>query len=224
MEVLIIGSGKVGRELAERLEDRGENVVIIDREQDVIEQARRDGLSVYQGDGTDAATLQSAGADNANIVVAATGDDDTNLLVAQLVSSKFDIEQIITRVNDPDNEEVFADLGVRTISETLSTAWAIDNVIERPALAKWMTELGRSGDVQEIEITADELVGKSIHDLDQVLPERVLIALVGRDGETQIPSPDFTLQHGDHITFLGRTEAVREAIEQCHPELRSTEA
>jgi Trk K+ transport system NAD-binding subunit len=224
MEVLIIGSGQVGRELAERLEDRGENVVIIDREQDVIEQARRDGLSVYQGDGTDAATLRRAGADNAKIVVTATGDDDTNLLVAQLVSSKFDVEQIITRVNDPDNEEVFADLGVRTISETLSTAWAIDNVIERPALSEWMTELDRSGDVQEIEVTADELVGRSIRDLDRVLPDEVLIALAGRDGEAQMPSPDFTLQHGDYITFLGHTEAVREAIERCHPELRSTEA
>lgn len=217
MRVLIIGGGKVGRTLAERLEDRGENVVIVDSDQEAIQWGRKTGLSVRQGDGTDIATLQSAGADNAKIVVAATGDDDVNLLVAQLASSKFDVEQIITRVNDPNNEEIFADLGVRTISETLSTAWAIDNVIERPALSDWMTELGRSGDVQEIEITANEVVGQTIDELDNDLPDGCLIALVGRNGDNHVPSGEFTLNHGDHITVLGRQEAVREALSQFHP-------
>lgn len=218
MRVLIIGGGKVGRALAERLEDRGENVVIIDHAQDVIEQARRDGLSVRQGDGTNTATLRSAGADNAKIVVAATGDDDVNLLVAQLTSSKFDVEQIITRVNDPNNREVFDDLDVRTISGTLSTAWAIDNVIERPALSDWMTELGRSGDVQEVEITAEEVIGRTIEDLNSDLPDGCLIALVGRNGNNQVPSGEFTLEYGDHITVLGRKEAVNEALSWFHPQ------
>ena len=63
----------------------------------------------------------------------------------------------------------------------------MDNAIERPALSEWMTELGRTGDVQEIEVTADDLVGKTISDLDGWLPDGVLVALVSRDGESQIP-------------------------------------
>ncbi|WP_158058759.1 cation:proton antiporter domain-containing protein [Halorussus halophilus] len=217
MRVLIIGGGKVGRALAERLEDRGENVVIIERETDMIELAREAGFTVHKGDGTDTELLRKAGADNAKIVVAATGDDDANLLIAQLAESKFDVETIIARANNPDNVDAFEDLGVRTIDASMATAWAIDNVIERPALSNWMTEIGRSGDVQEVEVTSQDHVGKTIEELDSELPNGVLIALVGRDGNTEVPNENFTLQEGDHITFLGRKEAVRDAIDLCHP-------
>lgn len=220
MRVIIVGGGRVGRSLATRLEDRGENVIIIDRDQEQVEATRNQGFVVHHGDGTDTDDLVKAGAADAKIVAAATSDDDANLLVAQLTRSKFDVETVLARVNTPGNAEAFEELGVRAISADESIAWAMDNVIERPALSEWMTKLGQSGDVQEIEVTADEMVGRSISDLDQMLPDGVLIALVSRDGASQIPEPGFTLQYGDHITFLGRKEAVREALDQCHPDVR----
>ncbi|MFB6170201.1 MAG: cation:proton antiporter [Haloarculaceae archaeon] len=217
MRVLVIGGGKVGRALAERLEDRGENVVILESDVENVETARDAGFTVHHGDGTDTEVLQAAGATNAKIVVAATGDDDVNLLVAQLASSKFDIENIIARANNPANVDAFEDLGVKTVSSALATAWAIDNLIERPALSNWMTELGRSGDVQEIEVTAEDCIGCTIAELDSRLPDGCLIALVSRDGENQVPPEDFVVRDGDHVTVLGRKEAVREALEWFHP-------
>ncbi|MFB6118235.1 cation:proton antiporter [Halosegnis sp.] len=218
MRVLVIGGGQVGRALADRLEDRGENVVIIENDETVVEKARDDGHTVHIGDGTDTEVLRSAGAANARIVAAATGDDDANLLVAQLASSKFDVETIIARANNPDNVDAFEDLGVRTISSALATAQALDNAIERPALAEWMGELGRSGDVQEIEVTSDELVGRTVKEIGPDLPSGTLIALVSRNGETQVPAADTTLQHGDRITLIGQRDGVREAMAFCHPE------
>jgi Trk K+ transport system NAD-binding subunit len=215
MRVLIIGSGKVGRALATRLEDRGENVVLIEKDEAIVEAAREQGYTVHIGDGTDTDVLRSSGADNAKIVVAATGDDDANLLVSQLARSKFDVGDVIARANNPDNVEAFEELGVRTISSTMATAWAIDNEIERPAVANWMTDTGREGDVQEIEATADWLVGKSIREIGPELPEGVLVALVSRDGNIEVPTADFVVEKGDRITLLGGRDDVREAMKQC---------
>ena len=217
MRVLIIGGGTVGRALAERLEDRGENVIMVEQDQETVEEARNHGYTVHIGDGTDSEELRSAGIENAKIVVAATGDDDVNLLASQLADSKFDVETIIARANNPDNVDAFEDLGVRTVSSAMATAWGIDNIIERPALANWMTELGRSGDVQEVEVTADEHVGKSISEFDSELPSGVIIALLSRDENSHVPDPDDVIERGDHLTFLGRREGVHEAIQYCHP-------
>lgn len=219
MRAIIVGGGRVGRGLAERLEDRGENVVIVDSDQDAVETARNAGFSAHHGDGTDTSDLLSAGIENAKIVAAATANDDANLLIAQLANTNYDVETIIARVNTPGNVEAFEELGVRAISANDAIAHEMDNAIERPALLEWMTELGRSGDVQEVEVTADRLVGKSIKELDEYLPDGVLIALVSRDGDSQIPAPELTLQRGDHLTFVGRRDAVHTAIEQCHPNL-----
>ncbi|MFC6824003.1 cation:proton antiporter [Halopelagius fulvigenes] len=218
MRVLVIGGGKVGRELAARLENRGENVVLIDQSQEAVQIARNEGFTVHKGDGTDTDVLRSAGADNSRIVVAATGDDDVNLLVAQLVNSKFDPETVLARANNPDNVDAFEELGVRTISSVLATAQAMDNYIERPAMMDWMGEVGHTGDIQEVELTAEEHIGRTVREVGPELPGDCLIALVARDGDTRVPSADFTLQRGDRITVMGANESVREALQYVHPD------
>jgi NhaP-type Na+/H+ or K+/H+ antiporter/K+/H+ antiporter YhaU regulatory subunit KhtT len=217
MRVLIIGGGRVGTELSKRLDERGENIVILEQDGDAAEALRNEGFTVREEDGTDIENLTSAGIKRAKYVLAVTGDDDTNLLVAQLANSKFDVDKIIVRVNEPENEEAFNELDVETVSASNSTAWAIDNRIERPALSRWMTELGRSGDVQEIEVTDEDLVGETISELNDDLPEGCMIALVTRDQENTVPQPDHVVEYGDHITVIGRTEAVKQAITQLHP-------
>ncbi|WP_136718067.1 cation:proton antiporter domain-containing protein [Halorientalis salina] len=217
MRVIIVGGGRVGRSLAERLEDRGENVVIIETEEAMVERTRNDGYSVVWGDGTDTEVLSEAGGANAKTIIAATGNDDANLLIAQLSNSKFDVETVIARVNNPDNVDAFEDLGVRTIDASMATAWAIDNQIERPAMAHWMTDLDRVGDVQEVELTAERFADYTVRELRLELPEDCLIALVDHDDGIEVPEPDMALELGDRITILGQRESVREAMDMVAP-------
>jgi NhaP-type Na+/H+ or K+/H+ antiporter len=215
MRVIIVGGGQVGRALADRLADRGENVVIVEEDEDAVERARNEGFSVEWGDGTDTDVLRSAGAENARIVVAATGDDDANLLVSQLASSKFDVEQVYARANNPDNVDAFEELGVSTISSSMAAAWAIDNQIERPALANWMNDVDRVGDVQEVEVKNEALDGITVRELGPRLPEGCLIVLHARDGETRVPAADDEVRVGDHLTLVGSHDGVKEGMDLC---------
>ena len=217
MRTIIIGGGRVGRALATRLERRGEFVVIVEDDEERLEKARSEGFTVHDGDGTEPDVLRAAGIDEAKRLIAATQNDNDNLLVCQLASSKFGVQQILSRVNQPSNMEAFQTLDVTAIDAPTATAVAIDDEIERPALTHWMNELGDGHDVQEIEITADDLVGKSIEEVNADIPDGCIVATIGRDGDSHVPSASDRLEYGDHITFIGDEKAVRAAMKRFHP-------
>lgn len=217
MRTIIIGGGRVGRALATRLERRGEYVVIVEIDDEVVERARSDGFTVYEGDGSDTETLREAGIEDAKRLITVTGDDDINLLACQLAITKFDVESVYSRVNEPDNVDAFESIGVKGIDSPTATAVAIDDEIERPAITHWMNELGDSHDVQEVEVTAEHLTGKTIRDLNAEIPDGTFVAVVSRNGENHVPSADSVLEYGDHVTFIGDTDAVRRAMERFHP-------
>lgn len=215
MRTIVVGGGRVGRALAERLEDRGEEVLIIDNQETVIEDLREHDFTARHGDGSHQEVLEAAGASNAKVVAAATGDDDVNLLIGQLAKNTFDVETVVARVNQPGNTDAFEDLDIEAISSGMSIAWSMDNVIERPAISRWMTELGRTGDVQEVEVSTEAIAGETVSELMTELPEDCHLALISRGDVNQLPHPGDTIEIGDHLTFIGRKEAVRQAIDYC---------
>ncbi len=217
MRTIIIGGGRVGRALATRLERRGEYVVIIEIDDEVVERARAAGFTTFEGDGSDTETLRRAGIEDAKRVVAVTGSDDINLLACQLVSTKFGVESLYARVNDTDNVGAFDSIGVKAIDSPTATAVAIDDEIERPAITHWMKELGDGHDVQEVEVTAENLAGKTIRELNAQIPDGTFVAVVSRNGENRVPSADSVLEYGDHVTFIGDASAVKRAMKRFHP-------
>ena len=217
MRTIIVGGGRVSLALATRLEQRGEYVVVVENDAERNEKMREEGLTVYNGDGTEVDVLREAGIAEAKTVVAATDDDNANLLVCQTARTKFDVQNVYARVNDPQNMAAFEALSVTAIDSPMATAFAIDNEIERPELAHWMYDPSDGHDIQEIEMTAERIVGESIRSLNERIPGGCLVAEIGQGADAHVPNPDELLEYGDHITFLGDAEAVQEAVDLFHP-------
>jgi Trk K+ transport system NAD-binding subunit len=216
--VRIIGGGQVGRQIATRLQFRGDDVLIIEEDEGRVAQLNSEGYRVIHGDGTDLSVLRTGETGHADIVIAATGDDDTNLLATQLVKTKFDVETILARVNQLSNEEPFEELGIQTISRSIATARLMDGYIESPALTRWTEGLGREGELQEVPVTNDAFVGKTVSEIGSELPEQCLIIVVGAEGEAHFPDLDESVDEGQHLTLMGEREAVHRGIELLDPE------
>lgn len=210
----LIGGGTVGRRLADRLEYRGDTVRIIERDEDRAQGLEREGYRVVHGDGTDTSVLDRAGLADAEIVVVATGDDDSNLLAAQLVRNRFDPGSVIVRVNRTENVEPFEELGLKTVARANATAKMLDSHIESPTMTRWMESIGQRGDVQEVAVTNPTLAGSTIAELDAHLPEQVLIVMVGTEVTAHLPNRDETVESGDHVTLIGSRSAVSTAMRE----------
>lgn len=212
-EIRIIGGGEVGRRIADRLSQRGDSVCLIERDEERFRTLESDGYEVCNGDGTDLAVLQEAAIDEADVVVVATGDDDSNLLAAQLIRSRFDPESVIAKVNQPENEEPFAELGINTVSRPDAVGKMFDSHIESPALTRWMETVGEHGDVQEVAVENPALIGSTMRELDEHLPEQVLMIMVGEEADAHLPDREETLEEGDHVTLIGDRDGVHEAMD-----------
>ena len=217
MPTIIVGGGRVGRALATRLERRGEFVVIVDNDDRKIEAARDEGFTVRKGDGTEPDVLREAGIEDSERVVAATSDDDTNLLVCQLATSKFEVEDVFARVNKPQNVDAFDALEVTAVDSPTATALAVDNEIERPAMAHWMSNLGDGHDVQEVTVTSDDVVGQTISEVNAKIPAGCIVAVIAREGESHVPSADERIERDDRVTFIGEEDSVDRAVNRFHP-------
>jgi len=117
--IVVVGSGRVGSQLANQLSRDGNSVVVID-----IDEAKFNDLSPdfsgfrIQGDATHITVLKEAKLKKADVLIATTHEDNVNLMVAQVAQKIFNVPHVLARVFDPKREEVYAQLGIDTICPT----------------------------------------------------------------------------------------------------------
>jgi trk system potassium uptake protein TrkA len=209
MYLIIVGGGKVGFYLAEELLRSNHEVLIIERSPArVAEITSALGENVMTGDGCEANTLDRAGVQRADVIVAVTGDDEDNLVVCEIAKFR-GVPRCIARINHPRNEELFKRLGIET---TVSATQAILAQIEQElptAVAERIVELFElQGGVSLMEVRIPELspvIGRRIVDL--LLPADTLIVLLVREnGEAVVPHGDTELEAGDAVIVVGHRE------------------
>ncbi len=117
--VIIVGCGRLGSYLANKLSRSGHSVVVIDINESALDKLSIDysGFRV-EGDATEFAVLKQAKTDKADFVIATTREDNSNLMVAQIAKKIFHVPRVIARVFDPKREEIYRDLGIETVCPT----------------------------------------------------------------------------------------------------------
>lgn len=132
MYVIIMGCGRLGAQLATMLEGDGHEIAILDLDKYAFDHLPPEfkGRKIL-GDGTDQDTLRRAEAERADAFVAATRGDNRNALAAQVAKHVFQIERVGSVIFDPIREEVYRELGMRTINPTKIEAQLLRESIER---------------------------------------------------------------------------------------------
>jgi trk system potassium uptake protein TrkA len=182
----------------------------------VVEQARnrsarlRDefGDRVVQGDATELYVLERAGiAAPPNLVIAVTGDDEDNLLIAQVAREGYGVEKVIARVNDPRNQEHFDLLGItETVCATAGILGLVAHEVPEHGLVRLLELRGDGLEVVEVQISADSpAAGKRVAGLR--LPDSSRLISVMRHGRVEGAEGSTVLRPGDQVLALLRPAA-----------------
>ena len=204
MKIVIIGVGKVGLELTKQLAAE-HNVTVVDRNAQIINNI----INIYDimgvcGNGAGYEVQMEAQVDKADLLIATTSSDETNIL-ACLVAKKLGVNHTIARIRSPEYEKQLRfmreEMGLSmSINPEKAAAHEIARVLRFPAAMK--VETFSKGRLELIEYRLPEessLDGMKLLDLYKTIRVRVLICAVSRKEETIIPSGDFVLRAGDKI-------------------------
>jgi len=211
VRVVIVGAGEVGSNVAASLADSHE-VVVIDLDSDRVE-ALTYSLDVLpvEGDGSALATLQEAGVEDADMVIACTDDDETNIVTCgtvQTISDAFTIARVRTTKFLDTWEQSEGALGVDLMVGTnLLAAQSIVRVIGLPAAED--VDRFADGLVQMAEFPIDDespVTGKSVAEADTF--DSLTFAAIIRDDEVVIPDGETCLLDGDDLVVIGSPESV----------------
>jgi len=209
MRVCIAGAGNVGLFIANELVDNGHEVLLIENDLEVVNRIpTRAGIDVQAADACEVASLKEAGLDRCEVMVAATGDDEDNLVVSLLAKQEFAVPRVIARVNHPKNHWLF------------NASWGVDVSVSTPhlitALVDEAVSVGRlvrlfqleGGAVGLVEVTlADDAPVHAMAVRDLAIPRDATIVAIVRDDHVVMPRGDTVLYAGDEVLALVTTEA-----------------
>jgi len=217
MYILIAGGGKVGTNLTRSLLREGHEVTLIEQRPYRFEKLEAEfEHQVIRGDATEIFILERAGIKRPpDLLVAATGDDEDNIIIGQIAREKYGVGNVIARINDPRNQPYFDLLGV---SPTVSATGAIMGLIEHEVPEHGLIHLLelRKENLEIVELTVDENAkakGRRVGALK--LPEGARIISVVRNGSAEIPDEDTQLEAGDQVLAIlepGKEDELRKAL------------
>ena len=205
MNVIIIGGGHTGAYIAKLLLENGCSVKVIENRESVFRKLQEDLKPQYiiLGSGTDPETMESAGVAAADVLVAVSGTDETNLVASTIAKYEFGVPRVIARVNNPKNAWLFdAGMGVDVAINQAGLMARL--ILEGIDIKNMMTLLMLNrGDGSIIQMHVDEkseAVGCRVRDL--AIPDKAVMIEIFRGDNSVIPRGETVIMAGDDILAL----------------------
>lgn len=215
MRVVIAGGGSVGTAIALDLIDRHHDVTLMEQVSQTAERLRSilPGVHVVAADACEYASLAMVDLRTADVVIAATGDDEDNLVVSWLSKQEFGVPRVIARINNSRNEWLF------------NASWGVDVAVSTPALITSLVdeavEVGSiinlmdlaHGKMRLIEVTLASdapAIARNLT-LDELrLADSVRVVAVVRNEQPMVPSATMHFLEHDHVILIARGDASQE--------------
>jgi trk system potassium uptake protein TrkA len=207
VRVAIAGAGNVGRSIAGELLEHGHEVLLIERDAHALKKSSVPGAEWLHADACELSSLDEAGLQRCDVVIAATGDDKVNLVMALLAKTEFGVQRVVGRVNHPKNEWLF------------NEAWGVDVAVSSPRLLAAVVEEAvstgdlvrlltfRQGQANLVELTLTpeaHIVGQRVGNVPWPV-DSALVAIL-REGRVLTPTPDDPLEAGDELLLVAAPE------------------
>jgi trk system potassium uptake protein TrkA len=216
VKVAICGAGSVGTTIARDLNTSGHDVLVLERDPDLVERLRKElDVTWVTADACEVASLDAAGLATVDVVVAATGDDEDNLVISLLAKQEFAVPRVVARVNNSKNQWLF------------NEGWGVDIAVSTPRLITAIVEEAVSvgslvslmqfegGGAQLVEVTLapeSPAVGTAIAALG--IPREAAVVAIVRDDRLVAPRAETVLQNGDEVLVLVTQDAEPEVRRQ----------
>ncbi len=209
MKVAIAGAGNVGTYIAGDLHESAHEVLLIEQDPDVVARVRASlsGVDVVEADACEVTSLQHLKLETYDVVVAATGDDEDNLVISLLAKQEFAVPRVVARVNHPKNHWLFNESWGVDIS--VSTPHLLSALVEEAVAVGSLVRLMQFGDTQLVEVTLAEgspAVGKAISELG-VPRDATIVAVIRGDRHVVVPRGETIMETGDEVLVLVTIES-----------------
>ena len=216
MNIIIVGCGKIGQNLAEQLNEQGNNITVIDTSaKKVNEVSTRFDVMGVVGNGATHEIQQEAGISDADLLIAVTGSDELNILCC-LIAKRSSNCQTIARLQNPDysNEAAFLKDELRlamVINPGYAAAMEIARVLRFPSALKIDTFAGGKVELVKFRLPEDSpLVGLSVRDVVSRLHCDVLICTIERNDKAYIANADFVFEEKDVISLVASPKSAND--------------
>ena len=215
MKIIIAGAGRIGSSLAEGLSAEGHDITVVDRDAETIEHVSNDvDVICLEGSATNPDVLSEAGAAEADLLIAATEQDEVNM-VCSVAARKLGTKHIVARVRDTEylgKAEFLRDaLGISLlVNPEYECAKEISRILRFPSAARVVAFSKGSVEMVEYKVAADgKLAGVQLKDLQKTFNAKVLVSLAERGDDIIIPKGDFVIREEDVLSIAGSSRELR---------------